>query len=496
MPGVRKELLRRSVALVLGVCAAGAGCQGVRPAWALMPSLASLGSPLAARARTARPEGATTQQVTARAAPADQSTEPRITPQSMLGWSALSAQGTGGLAGKNRVAADGTLGLGAYGSVRVAGLTADEARGLMENHFARYVPQPRVTLYVAPPEGAEPSGGRVARTSWQTISPHQPPPPAETEPASDQAPEPRDFPISPASNAIPAPMPSAPTPPAEAAAPPAVLTAPAACSPTPAATLGPVGSAPRELQKAILPPYVIEPPDVLLIDTITGVEAQKVRGQHLVRPDGTISLGIYGSVLVAGLTLDQAKDAIARVIFERIRPRPDDPVPDDPKLKEAYEAAKKTTLRDVLDNLSVDVLAYNSKKVYVITDGGGYGEQIVPLPFTGNDTVLDALGQINGLPAVSSKRHIWVARRSLGGQPQILPVDYIGVTQRADHTTNYQLFPGDRVYVRAEKIITVDSTIAKFLSPIERVLGATLLGSSVVNSIEGRGGFGGNSSGR
>ena len=53
--------------------------------------------------------------------------------------------------------------------------------------------------------------------------------------------------------------------------------------------------------------------------------------------------------------------------------------------------------------MSVDVLAYNSKVYYVIMDGGGYGQQIVRLPCTGNETVLDAIAQVNGLPQVASK---------------------------------------------------------------------------------------------
>ena len=37
------------------------------------------------------------------------------------------------------------------------------------------------------------------------------------------------------------------------------------------------------------------------------------------------------------------------------------------------------------------------------------------------------------------------------------------------------------------ELIKVDSTIAKVVSPIERVFGAILLGSSTVNSIKNRG---------
>jgi len=91
---------------------------------------------------------------------------------------------------------------------------------------------------------------------------------------------------------------------------------------------------------------------------------------------------------------------------------------------------------------------------------------------------------------VASKKHVWIARRvpDDGGQyGNILPVDWEGITKGGTTGTNYQIFPGDRIYVRAQKIIRIDSSIAKFLAPIERVLGTTLLGSETVNSIRNRG---------
>src|SRR5262249_47784878 len=128
---------------------------------------------------------------------------------------------------------------------------------------------------------------------------------------------------------------------------------------------GPDAPLPRELRKVTLPAYVIEAPDILLVESNLGLKDQPIRGQHLVRPDGSINLGIYGSVYVAGMTLEQARAAVAALLSQRV---------------------KNLTVR----NVSVDVLAYNSKVYYVITDGGGYGEQVVRLPITGNETVLDA----------------------------------------------------------------------------------------------------------
>jgi polysaccharide export outer membrane protein len=301
---------------------------------------------------------------------------------------------------------------------------------------------------------------------------------------------------------------------------------------------------PVELNKVSLPPYMIEPPDILLIDTVRMIPCppyrvepldvllvqlaeplpnqplggtypvspdgtinlgftygllrvagmtlpevevalrnhlgrvlrnpqvvvalaqyrgiQQVRGEHLVSPDGTISLGTYGFVYVAGLTRPQARCAIERHLSQFV----------------------------LNPQISLDVFAYNSKVYYVIFDGGGYGQQVYRFPITGNETVLDALSNTVGLPSVSSRRRIWVARPAPchHGCDQILPVDWLAITEGGSTCTNYQIFPGDRVYVKADCLIALDNALAKILSPIERVFGVTLLGSATVQSLRNNNG--------
>jgi protein involved in polysaccharide export with SLBB domain len=184
---------------------------------------------------------------------------------------------------------------------------------------------------------------------------------------------------------------------------------------------------------------------------------QAISGEHLVRMDGTVSLGIYGPVYVAGMTLDDARFAVERHLA--------------------------TFMHHPQVNL--DVLAYNSKVFYVIFDGGGLGEQIVRLPCTGNETVLDAIAQVQGLSQVSSKR-IWVARPAPAefGYAQILDVHWRAITAEGVTATNYQLLPGDRIYVKADHLIATDNALAKLLSPVERVFGIILLGTGAARSID------------
>lgn len=191
--------------------------------------------------------------------------------------------------------------------------------------------------------------------------------------------------------------------------------------------------------------------------TLLKISAQQaIAGEHLVAPDGTVNLGAYGRVRVVGMTLEQARAAIEQHLSARFD-RPE---------------------------VAVDVFGYNSKVYYVVIQGAGLGDQIIQLPVKGNETVLDALSQVQGLTGSQSTR-MWVARPGTNecGGDQILPVDWLGITQRGDIATNYQILPGDRMYIAEDKLVAIDTALAKFISPIERVFGITLLGTQTAHQI-------------
>ena len=185
---------------------------------------------------------------------------------------------------------------------------------------------------------------------------------------------------------------------------------------------------------------------------------QQIVGEHLVGPDGTVTLGSYGSVPVVGLTIAQARRVIENYLSQFL---------EDPEV-------------------SVDVFAYNSKVYYVVTQGAGLGDGVFRFPVTGNETVLDAISQINGLEQVSSKR-IWIARpgRNSRGCDQIFPVDWNAITQCGGVDTNYQILPGDRVFIAEDKLIALDTNLAKLTAPLERIMGFTLLGAGTATRLSG-----------
>jgi polysaccharide export outer membrane protein len=297
---------------------------------------------------------------------------------------------------------------------------------------------------------------------------------------------------------------------------------------------------PKELKKANHPAYTIEPPDVLRIDALrlvpkppyhiepmdalliraTGVfESDPISGIFLVDPDGSINLGDkYGTVEVAGLTLRKAQDAIYAQLKKTVNKprvttvslaqskllqliRGDHLVRQDGTISmgnyggvnvtnmtvEEARRAIQNHLKQFLVNpeISLDISGYNSKVYYVVMNLAA-GEHIVRLPITGNETVLDALAQLSGLPPTSSKKRIWVSRPAPEGRPdQVLPVDYLAVTRGGSTKTNYQLFPGDRVFVEADPLISLDNFVAKVFAPLERAFGVTLLGTAAIHTLQG-----------
>ena len=106
------------------------------------------------------------------------------------------------------------------------------------------------------------------------------------------------------------------------------------------------------------------------------------------------------------------------------------------------------------------------------------------LPITGNETVLDALTQINGISRVSSKR-IWIARPMPGGAgcDAILPVNWKEITAGGATATNYQILPGDRIFIAEDKLVAIDAALNKMIAPFERIFGVSLLGAQAIQTM-------------
>jgi RNA polymerase sigma factor (sigma-70 family) len=170
--------------------------------------------------------------------------------------------------------------------------------------------------------------------------------------------------------------------------------------------------------------YVIEPPDILLVEyaRLEAADPVKIVGQRLVRPDGTISLGSLGAVLVSGQTVEGARQAIAEHLAHHLG---------------GFDPRK----------LNVQLSASNSKVIYIITGGEG-AEQVYRLPAHDGDTVLDAIATARLSLVGIGRKSVYVARPSAGKDNPVLRVDCKAIIGEGDTRTNYRLKPGDRVYIQ------------------------------------------------
>lgn len=219
-----------------------------------------------------------------------------------------------------------------------------------------------------------------------------------------------------------------------------------------------VGMTMEEIQEAIRQHLlqILREPEVS-VQLVRAAGIQEITGPYLVAPDGTVNLRQYGSVHVAGKTVAEVKVALERHLSQFF---------------DSPEAA-------------VSVIGYNSKVYYIVNEGAGLGDGIVRVPITGKETVLGAIGDLGGISQLSSKK-MWIARPAPGGFgcEQVLPIDWVAISQNGSAATNYQLMPGDRLFIAEDRTYALTNFIAKLFGPVERVLGISSLGANTIRNLQ------------
>jgi polysaccharide biosynthesis/export protein len=149
-------------------------------------------------------------------------------------------------------------------------------------------------------------------------------------------------------------------------------------------------------------------------------ERKQIGGQHQIAVDGSLNLGLFGQVQVSGMTVNQARRAIER------------------KLNEQFDKP----------SITLEVTVQNSKVFYVIVEGGPEGDRITRFPWSGNETILDALAQVNAV--VRKDMKIWISRPGADGEFQTIDVDWSKLKSGEVSARDYRLRPGDRVGLQDE----------------------------------------------
>lgn len=248
---------------------------------------------------------------------------------------------------------------------------------------------------------------------------------------------------------------------------------------------------PKELLKQPLPEYLVEIGDSILVEAVKFDASIRLPGDQVIKPDGHISLGEFGEYMAVGKSIEQIRVEVQQTIdnhirqdreiafeMERRRREDDRRIADrrdrqsqdedsddagDTELsldspnedlslgsiedEEARIALERRISESILKNeVSVRLVTWDSKKIYVLGEVNSPGS----FDYDGTHTVLDAIIEAGGLSSKANEHQIIVARPTTCNSCRIvMTVCYDQVVQLGDTTTNYQLMPGDRVFVPA-----------------------------------------------
>ncbi|MCA9147930.1 MAG: polysaccharide biosynthesis/export family protein [Planctomycetales bacterium] len=202
-------------------------------------------------------------------------------------------------------------------------------------------------------------------------------------------------------------------------------------------TTGHADDVPNETSKSVQVAHRVEPGDVLIVEPSDFDSPIRFPSDQTVQADGTIDLGHYGRVQVAGLTLDEIKQrAEVRVaanfdVHER-------------DVTQASYNGRDSNSAPVDTSLSVRLVSDESSLVYVLGEVNAPGSY----PIVGRETVLDELIAAGGLTERANEHKIILTRPASPDMPrQIYPICYQQIVQLGDTSTNYQVKPGDRIYI-------------------------------------------------
>ncbi len=184
-------------------------------------------------------------------------------------------------------------------------------------------------------------------------------------------------------------------------------------------------------------PYVIEPPDGIRIISPAAPELDNAR--PVIRPDGYVTLYLLGDVFVAGKTPTQ----LAAEVEEKI-------------LKYYQDVT-----------VQVEVVNFASKRYYVAGETGAG-----PRPYTGRDTVLDAV-LTAGIPPTAMPEQLLVLRpNEQADLIRRMTIDFNDMIKKGDLRYNAVLEEGDIIYMPINPFAAVGRVVQNLLSPVDPAIRA------------------------
>ncbi len=181
--------------------------------------------------------------------------------------------------------------------------------------------------------------------------------------------------------------------------------------------------------------YHVAPPDVLNISIRPEPEITR---DVVVRPDGRISFDLIGDLFVQGKTLEEIR-------------------------RDITDQAEKFILNP---DVTVILSESNSRQYYVFGEVNSPGAY----PLVGDVSMVNALASAGGPTQYAKLDAAWLVRPT-EGDSLAYEVDFEAITRRGDATTNYELQPGDVVYVPPVLMVRVGYVVGQIFFPFQQILG-------------------------
>ncbi|MCE5276576.1 MAG: polysaccharide biosynthesis/export family protein [Planctomycetaceae bacterium] len=218
--------------------------------------------------------------------------------------------------------------------------------------------------------------------------------------------------------------------------------------------------------------YRVLPPDILLIRSAHIQEINDIQQQ--IRPDGKINLPLIGEIDAAGRTAKEIEEDINR------------------GARKYYDEVDAT----------VQVALYNSQKYYV------FGQVVRPggFPWTGHDTVLEALAQsmpnfeawpeqillVRGaaprtggyleLKKIADTAPTAVNPNAVNDGPHKVVINLYAMIKEGDMSNNVFLRPNDMIYVRPNPLAEIGLAVQSLLLPVRPAVEMVTAPASVTNT--------------
>ncbi|HLW66524.1 MAG TPA: polysaccharide biosynthesis/export family protein [Gemmataceae bacterium] len=179
--------------------------------------------------------------------------------------------------------------------------------------------------------------------------------------------------------------------------------------------------------------YTLACPDVVEISFIDRPD-DAIR-TAAVNTEGEIDLGSLGKVRVEGMTLADARQAIAQRV------------------------------RCAAGEVQIRVAKHRSRKIFLYGEAAG---AVRAVSYRGPETVVDLLRRTGAITPDSAWNEIHLVRSHLaeGAAPEVLRIDLDAILQRNDNRTNVRIQPLDEIYIGEKRSAYFRRAIPGFLRPM------------------------------